>query len=491
MAKEKMQERIPPQSLEAEQSLLGCLLIDKEAASIIFGGIKEEDFYSETHRILFSAMYDLYSKNTPIDFITVSDYLSRNDLISKIGDLSYLTSLTTIVPSSANFKSYMEIISRASTMRKLINAGNAIINEAFEGEDEEQTLSFAEKQIFDIGKEKETSSLEHIGGALDECIDKLDTIYRDPNSLRGLPTGFAKLDEVTNGLQKSDLILVAARPGVGKTSLTMNIVTNAAIQSGAKCAVFSLEMPKTQLAQRMLCSVSNVSMSKVLKGEETKEEWQALFAAKKKIAGAKIFVDDSSQNTPVDILSKCRRIQREHGLDLVMIDYLQLMNSGKNSKDPNRVTEVSDISRSLKIAARELNVPILVLSQLSRAVEGRRDHRPILSDLRESGAIEQDADIVMFIHKPDMYNDIEVAPENKDVCELIIAKHRNGELATINLKWVGELVSFRNLSKDSDKESLLKTAPQKKKNVDFDMPTDADAPPDIEPISTEGIDDIF
>ena len=488
-------ERILPSSIEAEQSLLGCLLIDQNVAFTIFSKIDEKDFYSEVHRIIFSAMYELYNSNTPIDIVTLSDYLTRKDLLAKIGDLSYISTLSTIIPSAANFKSYMQIVKRHSTMRKLIEAGQNIINNAFEGEDEEVSRSYAEKLIFDIGKEDETSALTHLGGSLDELIEKLDKIYRDPTGLRGLPTGLVGLDETLNGLQKSDLILIAARPSVGKTSLAMNIVANCAIQQNAKIAMFSLEMPKIQLANRMLCDVANVSMEKVKKGEQTKEEWQALFAAKKKLASSHIYVDDSSMSTPIDILSKCRRIKREHGLDLVVIDYLQLMNSGSKSKDANRVTEVSDISRSLKIAARELDVPVIVLSQLSRAVEGRKDHRPILSDLRESGAIEQDADIVMFIHRPDRYDDLQVAPEEKNIAELIVAKHRNGPLNTIKLRWVGELTAFRNLQKDANLSSLYKTAPgQKKKDVDPELPTDKDAPPDydtFESVDGGDLEDLF
>lgn len=483
-------DRILPQSIEAEQSLLGSLLIDQNAGITVFSEIKEEDFYSEVHRIIFSAMYDLYTASSPIDIITLSDYLVRKDLVSKIGDLSYISSLSTIIPSAANYKSYMQIVKRCSTMRKLIDAGQKIINNCFEGEDAVDAKSYAEKLIFDIGKEDDTTALTELSGSLDELIERLDRIYRDPTSLRGLPTGFVGLDNITNGLQKSDLIILAARPSVGKTSFAMNIAANCALQQNAKVAVFSLEMPKIQLATRMLCDVANVSMEKVKKGKQSKEDWQALFAAKKKLAAAQIFVDDSSMNKPIDVLNKCRRIKREKGLDLVVIDYLQLMTSDKGSKDGNRVTEVSDISRNLKIAARELDVPIIVLSQLSRAVESRKDHRPQMSDLRESGAIEQDADMIWFIHRADKYADLEVADDRKDIAELIIAKHRNGELGTIDLRWVGEVTAFRNVGNDSNLNSLYKTAP-KGKAIDPELPTDKDAPPAFEAEPAGDLEDLF
>ena len=483
-------DRILPQSIEAEQSLLGSLLIDQNAGITVFSEIKEEDFYSEVHKIIFSAMFDLYSANSPIDIITLSDYLVRKDLTSKIGDLSYISTLSTIIPSAANFRSYMQIVKRCSTMRKLIDASQKIINNCFEGDDAQDAKAYAEKLIFDIGKEDDNSSLAQISESLDELIDRLDRIYRDPNSLKGISTGFVGIDNLTNGLQKSDLIILAARPSVGKTSLALNIAVNAALDQNAKVAVFSLEMPKIQLANRMLCDVAGVSMEKVKKGKQSKEDWQALFAAKKKLAAAQIYVDDSSMNKPIDVLNKCRRIKREKGLDLVIIDYLQLMTSDKGSKDGNRVTEVSDISRSLKITARELDVPIIVLSQLSRAVEGRKDHRPIMSDLRESGSIEQDADMVWFIHRPDKYADLEVADDRKNIAELIVAKHRNGELGTIDLRWVGELTAFRNAGRDSNLDSLYKTAPADKKPVNPEMPTDKDAPPEIESVGGD-LEDLF
>lgn len=481
---EKVKPRILPQSLEAEQAVLGCLLIDKDCASTIFAELDREDFYSQANAIVFDEMKSLYLKNVPIDYVTLSDVVLSKNLVDKMGGLEYLSGLTTVLPSAANFKNYTSIVKTKSVLRKLIKAGQDIVNTGFETQELTDAIAAAEKSVFDLSKEQDISSLTEIGITLNDVISKMDQAFRDPTSLQGLKSGFAKLDEITNGLQKSDLILIAARPGVGKTSFGMNIVSNVAL-SGGRVAVFNLEMPKSQLAQRILCSVANVSMKKSKQGKLSKDEWDAIIQAKKKLSETQIFIDDSSLNTPVEILSKCRRLQREQGLDLILIDYLQLMTMGSKGKDSNRQQEVSEISRSLKILARELDVPVIVLSQLSRAVESRADHRPILSDLRESGAIEQDADIVMFIYKPEMYNDVEIKDGEQSICELIIAKHRNGELDTVKLKWIGEITSFKNLDFDANKASLLKTAP-KGKQAENQL-SDNDAPPDIEEVDFESI----
>ena len=436
-----------PHSIEAEQSVLGSMMIDNEAPLVILSALSSDDFYSTANREIFENMMELNRQSKPIDFVTLTDLLEKKGKLEAVGGIDYLTSLTNSVPSAANYKYYMDIVKRDSLFRKLISAGQKIIENAYQAGDDKAALNFAEKEIFDIAERQDFSSLEHIEGALREVIDKLNKIAKDPSSLRGLSTGFSDLDSITNGLQNSDLILLAARPGVGKTSLAMNIVNNAATLGKKSCAIFSLEMPRTQIAQRSMCSIGNVSMEKALKGKLSVDEWTALVKASRKLSEASIYIDDSSINDPNDILSKCRRIKREHGLDLVMIDYLQLMRADKNSTFDNKVLEVGEITRSLKIAARELDVPIILLSQLSRAVEQRKgDHRPVLSDLRDSGSIEQDADIVMFIYKADMYND--VISEESDVAELIIAKHRNGPLGTVKLRWNGETTSFLDYNKN-------------------------------------------
>ena len=460
MAKTNEQRaRMAPHNLEAEQAVLGSILLSGDVAVEAFGGLLERDFYSEIHQMIFAAMKEVYDRNEPVDFVTLTDELDRRDQLQTIGGSAYLTTLSNVVPSSASFSSYKQIVKKNSILRDLISASEKIIQKAYSSDDQD-ALTFAEGQIFGLAEKGHASELEHISDSLDEVLSKFETIQKDITSLQGLPTGFYGLDSITNGLQKSDLIFVAARPGIGKTSLTMNIASHAAIAKGAKVAVFSLEMPQVQLTQRMLCSISNVSMSKALKGELTSSEWTKLYGGLKKLKKAEIYIDDSSLNTPSQILSKCRKIKREKGLDLIVIDYLQLMSGDKGNVE-NRQQEISEISRKLKILAKELNVPVIVLSQLSRAVESRQGHRPVLSDLRESGSIEQDADMVWFIHKKDMYDQAEgkqVDNDNMDV-ELIIAKHRNGQLGSVFLTWQGSTLSFRNQTKDANMQSAVAMAP--------------------------------
>lgn len=465
---DKKLAKIMPHNVEAEQALLGCILIDENVPVQIMSNLNKDDFYIDAHSNIFETMNMIYNGNKPVDFITVSDYLDKSGHLDAIGGLEYLTTLTNVVPSAANYNHYFDIVKRDSVMRQLISSGQKIIENAYDSEDKTQSLSFAEKLIFDIAQHEDSSSLEHIGPALKEVIEKFDKIAKEGSVLRGISTGFKDLDRVTNGLQNSDLILLAARPGVGKSSFAMNVLTHASIAEGKRCAIFSLEMPKTQIAQRAVCSIASVSMSKALKGNLNVEEWKAIWAANKKLNESGLYIDDSSMNTPIDILSKCRRLKREGGLDLVMIDYLQLMNSGGKGKD-NRQQEISEITRYLKIAARELDVPIILLSQLSRAVETRKgDHRPVLSDLRESGSIEQDADIVMFIYKPEMYNDV-VYEDGPGVCELMIAKHRNGSLENIKLKWLGEFTTFKDIDfRDKNKQQPEKNIEVLEVDDDFD-----------------------
>lgn len=457
--------KIMPHNIEAEQSVLGCILIDTTAQADILGVMKEEDFYTETHRNIYSVMIKIYQKSIPVDFITLSDQLDKDKLLDKVGGLSYITTLTNAVPSAVNFKYYCDIVKGDSIRRKLISSGQRIIEDAYENEDKDKSLQFAEKEIFDIAEKQQRSALEHVGvpdGAIKHVIDKFDKIAKDPTSLKGIPTGFTEFDQITNGLQNSDLILLAARPGVGKTSFSMNILVNAATQHNKKCAIFSLEMSREQLMQRAICSLAKVSMAKALNGTMDAEEWKRVWTATKKLEQSGLYVDDSSLTTPADVLTKCRRLKAKDDIDLIMIDYIQLMSSGSNKKNENRQNEVSDISRNLKITAKELNVPIIVLSQLSRDVEkaSRPDHKPVLSDLRDSGAIEQDADIVLFLYNPEKYNDIPQQDEPGTV-ELIIAKHRNGRTGTVKLRWIGEYTTFVNPGE--------KIAVQKKEMISADQ----------------------
>ena len=481
--------RTMPHSIEAEQAVLCCVLIDNTISMDIIPVLTEEHFYSQAHQVIFMHMKELYNTRKPIDFVTLVDSLEKAGKLGEVGGIDYVTTLTYIVPSAVNFVSYVNIIKDACILRKLIKASSEIIDISYNNISKQEALQFAEKSIFDISKEESASDLELINESLKEVIKKFDTIARDRNSLRGLSTGFAGLDRLTNGLQRSDLIILAARPGAGKTSLSMNILNYAAL-NGAKVAVFSLEMPKVQLAQRSLCSVSGVSMEKALKGELTTDEWKMLWAANAKLSNAKLYVDDKSTNTPTDILSKCRRLAlKEGGLDLVMIDYLQLMKSGKKALEGNEQAEVQDISKNLKIIAKELNVPVIALSQLSRNVEhsSRKDkdggHRPVLSDLRSSGSIEQDADIVMFIYRPDQYKDTE-GQADRDIAELIVAKHRNGPQGTVKLRWNGAITSFENLESDMNLQSLEQTAPQVKPNNSSDGIIEGDIlPENLPPIT--------
>jgi replicative DNA helicase len=437
-----------PHNLEAEQSVLGSILIDGESGVPVFGALVEDDFYSPVHKIIYTAMRGIYERNSPVDLVTLADALTAAGKIENVGGIDYLTTLSDVVPSSANLRHYTEILKRNSTLRKLIAAGNEIVRQGYNGDDERAALAAAEKLIFDISREGERKELTALGAELPAVLERLDTIQRDPTAMRGLKTGFYGLDNITNGLQKSDLIILAARPSIGKTSLGLNMILNAALTRSAKCAVFSLEMSKQSLAARALCSVARVSLVKANKGELSAEEWRKIWAANKRLADAGVYVDDNSIITPAEILNKCMRLKREQGLDFVMIDYLGLMQSGKTGRAyEGRQNEVAENSRMMKILAKELEIPVLLLSQLNRGIESRKgtDSRPMLSDLRDSGAIEQDADLVMFLHR--QREDTESSPDVDEV-DLIVAKHRNGPLDTIKLRWVGEYMTFMNMSGD-------------------------------------------
>ena len=431
-----------PHNIEAEQAVLGACIMDNEIAYSVINDLSKEDFYSNAHQCIFSAMEELLKKNKVIDIVTLTDELELEGTFSDVGGIEYITNLTNVLPSAVNYKTYLDIVKRDSAFRNVINSCRDIIENTYGCDDKDEAIDFAEHKIFEIGKTQEQTQLQHISGPVGEVINKFDMLSKNKNGIRGIPTGFKEFDEVTNGLQNSNLIFLAARPGVGKTSFAMNIVTNVAIKQKKKCAVFNLEMSAVEITQRALCSVASVSMAKALKGNLDVDEWKSLWEANKVLREADIYIDDFSGNTPTSILGKCRRLKREKGLDFVMIDYLQLMTSGKKKDSENRQNEVSQMTRELKIAARELNIPILVLSQLSRAPDQRKgDHKPQLSDLRESGSIEQDADIVLFIYKPEMYNDI--TPEDEPgICTLSIAKHRNGESKDIKLRWIGEYTTF-------------------------------------------------
>ena len=439
-----------PHSLEAEQALLGCLLLDPKIQFEIVSTIDKEDFYAESHKYIFSAMQDLVNRNQAVDLVTLTDALEKSGTLSEAGGVEYIAELTSVMPSSVNYQRYYDIVTRDSTMRKLIYGSSNIIDKCMEATNKTDALDFAEKTVFDISKTSDTSELTKISTIVPVVMNKLDALTKDKSIAKGIRTKFRGLDNILNGLHGSDLMILAARPAVGKTSFAMNIVENVALQ-GYSCAVFSLEMSKEQLTQRMMCSIANVSMSNAVRGIMSQTEWLKIAKAKELLSTAKIYIDDSALIKPQEVLSKCRRLKAKGGLDLVMIDYIQLMNSASNKKSDNRQQEISEISRSLKILAKELNVPVLALSQLSRAVETRKG-RPQLSDLRESGAIEQDADIVMFIHRPDKSATEKEKDEGKvqkNVAEILIEKHRNGPTGMVKLYFKEECTKFLNLNEET------------------------------------------
>ena len=449
--------RILPNNFEAEQAVLGCALIDSDAALAVIGRLEVSDFYNSTHRLIFNAIKDLTNSATPVDFITVSGKLETAGKLGDVGGMSYISGLTNIVPSAASYSYYIDQVKKASILRQLIGIGGDIISEAYKNGSDESIIGVAEKKIYEIAEKGQRGSLEKIDVSVQKVVENFEEIHKEGGAIHGIKTGFYQIDKATNGLQKSDLIILAARPGVGKTSLAMNIVSNAALDSNAKCAVFSLEMGREQLARRMLCSVANVSMAKGMRGELDENDWVKIWKAKEKLDKASIFIDDNAMNTPSQVLSKCRKLKREQGLDLVVIDYLGLMKS--DEKSDNRQTEVANISRQLKILAKEINVPVIALCQLNRSVEQRDDGkpgRPVLSDLRESGSIEQDADMVWFIHRDMTKNEFEKDPNQSYTAEIIIAKFRNGQTGSVYLKWDGSRTSFANLEKDENEQSLVK-----------------------------------
>lgn len=431
-----------PFSLDAEQSLLGCILIDNEIGAEVLNVLNDDDFYAESHQYIINAMKALYMEHKPIDIVTLSDKLENSGNLDKVDGISYITELAQITPSAANYKDYFDIIKRDSTNRKLIRAAREIIEYSMKSGDAVKSIQYAEEKLFAVSKTQDTSEVWDVreSGFLD-VLDKFNAIQDNKDAFRGVMTGFFRLDKLTNGLQKSDLIIIAARPGMGKTSFAMNIIEHAAVYDRKVCAVFSLEMPVIQIKQRLVCANANVSMSAALSGKLNDDDWKRLAVAQNRLNKSPIYIDDSARITPAEILSKCRRIKARNGgkLDLVMVDYIQLMSSGRS--DENRTLEMASITRELKIIAKELDVPVIALSQLRR-IQG---DNPQLSDLRESGAIEQDADIVMFITRKDVgVTDDEIIRKGitRGSAELRIAKHRNGELGTLPLRFKGEITKF-------------------------------------------------
>ena len=430
--------RIPPHSVESEQSILGSIILDKDAIITVAETINPSDFYKEAHKIIYESMLSLNSNNEPIDLITLIEELRKEGHLDNIGGISYLTSLSTIVPTTSNVKYYANIVKEKSVMRQLIKASNEIINLGYDASTYvQEILNKAEKNIFDISQEKSGDDIQPINAVLQDTFDMIEKLCTEKKEVTGITTGFKDLNKKINGLQRTDLILLAARPAMGKTAFSLNLVQNAALKGDASVAVFSLEMSKEQLVQRMLSAQSNVELSKIKTGTLGESDWPRIIDGMAVLSEAKIFIDDTPGIKISEIRSKCRRLKMEKGLDLILIDYLQLMEG--EGKNENRQQEIAKISRSLKILAKELDCPVVALSQLSRSPELRKDHRPILSDLRESGSIEQDADIVMFLYRDEYYHD---DSEKKNIGEVIVAKNRHGETGNVELVWFGQVQKF-------------------------------------------------
>jgi len=439
----EMIQRIPPNSVEAEQSVLGAMLLDKEAISTATELISGEDFYREAHKEIFEAIVDIYDRGEPVDLITLTEKLKTRNTLDAVGGITFLTNLMDAVPTTHNVKYYAKIIEDKSLLRRLIKSSNEIIGKSYQASEEiGEIIDDAEKSIFNISLNRSTQGFTHVKNILNVNFDKIEELYLNKGRITGVPTGFTDLDGKLSGLQKSDLVLVAARPSMGKSSFMMNIVQYAAVRDKITTAIFSLEMSKEQLTQRLLCAEALIDAHRLRIGDINEEEWVKLARAMGPLSEAPIFIDDTPAISITEMRAKCRRLKLEHNLGLIVIDYLQLM-QGKSSSE-SRQQEISEISRSLKALAREINVPVVALSQLSRAPEMRADHRPILSDLRESGAIEQDADVVMFLYRDEYYHP---DTDKKNIGEVIISKQRNGPTGTVELVWLGQFTKFVNKEK--------------------------------------------
>jgi replicative DNA helicase len=437
-------QRLPPQSLEAEVSVLGGVLLENEALNRVLEVVNEGDFYREAHRQIFSALLHLYERNEPADLITLSEVLKKRDALEEVGGIEYLNFLVNSVPTAANIAYYAKIIKEKSILRKLINRATEIINLGFgDAGDVDESLDRAERWIFEISEDRARPSFFPIKDIIKASFKTIENLYEKKQLITGVPTGFTKLDDLTSGLQPSDLIIVAGRPSMGKTALALNITQHAAIEDGIPSAIFSLEMSKEQLALRLLCSEAKVDAHRLRGGFLSETDWPKLTRAAGSLSEAPIFIDDTPGLTVLEMRAKSRRLKAEHNLGLVVVDYLQLMRGRANSE--TREQEISDISRSLKALAKELRLPVIALSQLNRKVEDRGDRRPQLADLRESGAIEQDADVIIFLYRDEIYNRSEDNP-HKGKAEIIIGKQRNGPTDKFELAFLDKYTCFENLS---------------------------------------------
>ncbi len=436
--------KIPPHDVEAEQAVLGSMLTDQDAAIDAIEVLRPEDFYRDDNKYIYEAILNLYNRGEPIDIITVKSELTAIQKFEAIGGIEYLATLPDKVPLVANSGRYIKIVEEKALLRKLIKASDEIQTLGYEQSEEvDDIIESAEKKIFDIMQGKSQKGYSTLKEVLVESFAEIEKLYNQKDPITGIPTGFTDLDNRTAGLHNSDLILVAARPAMGKSAFALNIAINAAINANTPVAIFNLEMSKSQLVSRMICSEAMVDSNKVRTGKMDEEDWVKLATALGPLSEAPVYIDDTPGISIAEIRAKCRKLKLEKNIGLIVIDYLQLI-QGSGKRNASREQEISEISRSLKILAKELDVPVIALSQLSRAAEQRQDHRPMLSDLRESGAIEQDADIVMFLYRDDYYNP---DSEKRNIAEVILAKHRAGSTGTVDLLWMGNYTKFANLDK--------------------------------------------
>ncbi len=435
-------DKLIPSSREAEQAVLGSVLIDPDAVIKVASFLRADDFYSEKNGWVYQAILDLHEHRQPADFVTLCEELEKRNQLQEVGGDAYITDLINAVPTAIHVEYYAHIVEQKAVLRRLITAAGQIAQMAYdESRDVGEVVDNAEQVIFQVSERRVRRDLAPIQELMGGVIDRIDYLARNRGEVLGVPTGFRLLDKILGGLQKSDLIILAARPSAGKTSLALNLAANAAKRYGQRVAFFSLEMSAEQLVQRLLASETGIDQQRLRLGDVPNEEWPILMEAAGVLANTHLFIDDTPAMSALEMRTKSRRLHAEHGLDLIIVDYLQLMR-GQGGRNENRVQEISYISRSLKELAREMKVPVLALSQLSRAVEQRADKKPILSDLRESGSIEQDADIVMFVHREDMYDD---STERKNIADIMVAKHRNGPVGTVSLYFHKELTQFRDL----------------------------------------------
>ncbi|MCL0040412.1 replicative DNA helicase, partial [Thermodesulfovibrionales bacterium] len=441
------------QNIEAEQSVLGAIILDNEALPKAIEALSPDDFYKEAHRRLYKSIIALFERSEPIDIVTLTDYLRKSDEIEAVGGISYLSYLANSIPTSANIRYHAKIVSEKSMLRALIRTATQITSEVYENSrDVDEVIDYAQKMIFDITDKRTKISFSPLKDVIKDTFKMIEHLYDKKEAITGVPSGFKDIDELTSGFQSGDLIIVGGRPGMGKTAFALNVAGYVAANMRETVAVFSLEMPKEQLALRMICAESGVNSSSVRKGFIGKQDWIKLTNAAGRLADAPIFIDDSSMLTALEIRAKARRLKMEYGmLSLIVVDYLQLMRS--MGKFERREQEISDISRSLKALAKELKVPVIALSQLNRAVEQRGEKRPTLADLRESGALEQDADVIIFLYRDEFYN--KNNPSNKGKAELIVAKQRNGPTGIVNLTYLADstkFVDFTDLSYETGEE---------------------------------------